>query len=277
MGEYVTLRRRKEARLDRMEAAVAALKPALAAYAREHGGRFILFGSAARREMRPDSDVDIYVDFPTGPHRDAIGFAEDTCWRLGLKPDILGFTLPTGRLGARLKAEGLVLPGDEERWSSPMSNEDRWGDVLDAARSAAFHFRAAEEIFAEGGLEARGPEAYRARMAFYHAMQSGHTALESALKRALVAVGEHLPTGAEWHKELLTRATQPLGPRGHPILGADLAAAVGETLGFRHFASHAYDAPFLDYKARPAVEAGRCIADQIEAALAAFAQKINQN
>jgi predicted nucleotidyltransferase len=255
-----------------MEAAVADLKAALAQYARGHGGRFILFGSAARREMRADSDVDIFVDFPTGAHMQAIRFAEEACWRLGLKPDILGFAGPTGRLGARLKLEGLVLPGDEERWSNPMSNEDRWGDVLDAARAAAFHFRAAEEIFREGGLEASGPRAYRARMAFYHAMQSGHTAVESALKRALVAVGERLPIGAEWHKDLLKRAAQPLGQRSQPILDAELATAVGETLGFRHFASHAYDAPFLDYKARPAVEAGGRIADQIETALAAFAE-----
>ena len=58
------------------EAAVAELKSVLAAYAREHGGRFILFGSAARREMHSGSDVDILVDFPAGPHMDAIGFAE---------------------------------------------------------------------------------------------------------------------------------------------------------------------------------------------------------
>lgn len=275
MGEYATLRERNGTSLARMEAAVAELKPALAAYAREHGGRFILFGSAARREMRPDSDVDIVVDFPAGPHMHAIGFAEEACWRLGLKPDILGFASPTGRLRARLKAEGLVLPGDEERWSSPMSNEDRWGDILDAARSAAFHFRAAERILLRGGLEDSGEVAYEHRMAFYHAMQSAHTALESALKRALVAVGKRLPTGAEWHKELLKRATRPLGPRGYPILDTDLAAAVGATLGFRHFASHAYDAPFLDHKARPAVEAGRRIADQIETALAAFAQRMS--
>jgi len=256
-----------------MTAAVEQLKPALAAYARAYGGRFVLFGSAARREMHPDSDVDIFVDFPDGVHMDAIRFAEDACWNLGLKPDILGFTAPTGRLGARLDAEGLVLPGDEERWSSPMSNEDRWDDVLDSARTAAEHFRAAGEIFDEGGLEASDVDGYRARMAFYHAMQSAHTALESALKRTLAALGERLPSGAEWHKALLRRATEPLGPGARPILDPELAAAVAETLGFRHFASHSFDTPFLDYKARPAVEAGRVIAERFESELAAFVER----
>jgi hypothetical protein len=111
-------------------------------------------------------------------------------------------------------------------------------------------------------------------MAFYHSMQSGHTAVESALKRTLTALGERVPTGAEWHRQLLKLATRPLGPRGRPILEADLAAALGDTLGFRHFASHAYDAPFLAHRAQPAVEAGRLVAEQIEAALAAFMQHV---
>jgi len=269
----------KERRADtvaRMQAAVAQLKPALAAYGREHGGRFILFGSAARREMRPGSDVDILVDFPAGPHTEAARFAEDACWRLGLTPDLLAFGWPAGRIRARIEEEGLVLPGDENRWSPPMSNADRWGDILDPAKSAAFHFRAAEDIFAEGGLEANDQSGYRDRMAFYHSMQSAHTSLESALKRALVAMGQRLPTGGEWHKQLLRMPTQPLGQGGEPILDDELAAAVTETLGFRHFASHAYDASFEPDKARPAVEAGRIIAERIERALAAFAEPNKQ-
>ena len=91
MGEHVTVRERNSAKVARMEAAVAELKPVLAAYAREHGGRFVLFGSAARREMHPDSDVDILVDFPDGARMQAMSFAEDACWERGLTPDILGF------------------------------------------------------------------------------------------------------------------------------------------------------------------------------------------
>ena len=264
MGEHVTVRERNSAKVARMEAAVAELKPVLAAYAREHGGRFVLFGSAARREMHPDSDVDILVDFPDGARMQAMSFAEDACWERGLTPDILGFGRPAGRLRKHIEEEGLVLPGDEERWSNPMSNEDRWGDILDAAKSAASHFDAAERVFHRGGLEGAGDAGYERRMAFYHAMQSGHTALESALKRVLAALGERPPAGSEWHKALIREAARPLGPGG-PVLSPELVAAADETRKFRHFASHSYDEPFDPEEARPAVEAARLLAARLEA------------
>lgn len=277
MAEHATLRERTETKVARMEAAVAELKPALAAYAREHGGRFVLFGSAARREMRADSDVDIYVDFSGRTQSEAASFAEDVSWRLGLRPDILAFSSPAGRFRERVESEGLILPGDENRWAEPMTNDERWGDILDAARSAAFHFRAAEEIFTEERLEATDQAGYRAGMAFYHAMQSGHTALESALKRVLVALGEQPPSGSEWHKELIRQSTQISGPGGRPVLGPELAAAADKARGFRHFASHAYDKPFKPDEARPAVEAGRMIADRIEAELAVLAGEFDRD
>jgi hypothetical protein len=68
-------------------------------------------------------------------------------------------------------------------------------------------------------------------MAFYHAMQSGHTALESALKRVLAVLGERPPAGSEWHKELIQQAARPrAGACAHP----ELVAAADETRSFRH-------------------------------------------
>ena len=275
MSAGSALQESKAASAERMQAAVAELKPALAAYARDHGGRYVLFGSAARREMRDDSDVDILIDFPDGAHMDAISFAEDACFRLGLKPDILGFGWPAGRLLARVNDEGLVLPGDENRWSRPMSEEHRWGDILDAARSAATHFRAAERMFLQGGLEETGDIGYDRRMAFYHAMQSAHTALESALKRMLMAVGRTPPSGPEWHKNLIGETARLLASGG-PVLSKELVRAADETRRFRHFASHAYDEPFKADEARPAVEAARIVADRIESELAAFAERLKR-
>jgi hypothetical protein len=51
-------------------------------------GRFLLFGSAARGQMRFDSDVDILVDFPPDTLDDAWNFAEHACWDRHLEPDI---------------------------------------------------------------------------------------------------------------------------------------------------------------------------------------------
>ena len=62
MSRVVTLSEIKAAEAARRREAVTALKVDLAAYARTHGGRFLLFGSAARGTMRYDSDVDILVE-----------------------------------------------------------------------------------------------------------------------------------------------------------------------------------------------------------------------
>jgi len=56
MQQIVTLAERKAAEAARRQAAVEALVPVLAACARAHGGRFLLYGSTARGTMKHDSD-----------------------------------------------------------------------------------------------------------------------------------------------------------------------------------------------------------------------------
>ena len=91
MQRIVTLSERKAAEAVRRRDAVAALAVALSAYARAHGGRFLLYGSAARGTMKYDSDVDLLLDFPDGALTDAWDFAETACWDRELKPDLLPF------------------------------------------------------------------------------------------------------------------------------------------------------------------------------------------
>jgi predicted nucleotidyltransferase len=93
MGDgIVTLKERKAREAERRRQAVAELREVLAAYAREHRGRYLLFGSAARGGMRYDSDVDILVDFPREALNDAWNFAERACWDRKLDPDITPFS-----------------------------------------------------------------------------------------------------------------------------------------------------------------------------------------
>jgi predicted nucleotidyltransferase len=89
MERIVTLPERKATEAARKAAAVADLLPLLAAYARARGGRFLLFGSAARRQMKWDSDVDLLLDFPEDAMSAAWVFAERACWDRDLDPDIL--------------------------------------------------------------------------------------------------------------------------------------------------------------------------------------------
>ena len=109
MGEYLTLSERKAAKVAAMKDAIVELQPQLAAYAHAHGGRFVLFGSAARGDLRFDSDVDVLVDFPISEEAAAIIFAEDECVRRGLKGDVLSASMVDRRLRDRADREGQVL------------------------------------------------------------------------------------------------------------------------------------------------------------------------
>lgn len=72
MQRIGTIPERQAAEAARRSAAVADLLPELARYARTHGGRFLLFGSAAREQMKWHSDVDLLVDFPDAQLSDAL-------------------------------------------------------------------------------------------------------------------------------------------------------------------------------------------------------------
>ena len=93
----------------RRAAAVRSLEEALTAFARGRGGRFILYGSAATGRMADHSDVDLIVDFPTEHRREALDFAEDEMWRLGLLPDIRPRDYCSDAFLARVLSEGRVL------------------------------------------------------------------------------------------------------------------------------------------------------------------------
>lgn len=83
----VTLKERHRRKMDRMARAIVAIDAALLAYAREHGGRFIRFGSTAEGRMRDHSDVDIIADFPGEASLVAADFAEGVCLANDMMPD----------------------------------------------------------------------------------------------------------------------------------------------------------------------------------------------
>jgi hypothetical protein len=109
MGPYLTLRERHERALGHYRQSVEALKPVLEAYAREHRGAFILFGSAARGTPHDQSDVDILADFPDESAMAACAFAEDSCWGLGVKPDVRPVIWTSDKVVARAREEGVIL------------------------------------------------------------------------------------------------------------------------------------------------------------------------
>lgn len=116
----------------------------------------------------------------------------------------------------------------------------RWLDVESAAREAVGHFRNAVAIFGEGGFGDPGLAGYKASMAFMHAMQSGHTSMESALCRILDILGEERPTGTAWHDDLIRRVRGERPGSRPPILSPSAADHADETRRFRHLAMRTY-------------------------------------
>ena len=152
-------------------------------------------------------------------------------------------------------------------------SDARWIEVDDAAAAATKHFGMAADLFAAGGFDGDDIGAYRASMALMHAMQSGHTSLESALVRILGLLGEEAPSGQEWHADLIRRVAREIA--GRPaILPPDLAKAAGQTRRFHHIAMKGYGS-FDPELARPSVLAAGFVARNLGPAIAAFRAMID--
>ena len=249
-----------------LRAALGELDRDLAAYAATHGGRFTLFGSARRGEMDEASDVDVLVDFPTERSGPAEDFAEKRAYALGLRPDIhlRSWSPPK-----------LLREVERDEAGEPMTDDRGWSLALDAADSASRHFGEASDLYRDGSISLGGREGYRALMAFFHAMQSGHTSAESALRRALRIAGDHIPTGEKWHEALIALCATPMEGRRPAILPPDLAAHADETRKFRHRAMHGYDAEFAMERADIAVQSAAELARSLRPALERFRAELD--
>lgn len=109
MTSYPILAERKAARVAEIRRALVLLRERLRDYARAHGGKFLLYGSAARDELRYDSDVDLVLDFPPGTESDAWRFAEEACWDLKLEPDITTASWSKPEFLERVRKDAVIL------------------------------------------------------------------------------------------------------------------------------------------------------------------------
>jgi HepT-like protein len=151
-------------------------------------------------------------------------------------------------------------------------SDARWADVESDVVAVALHFGNAVDLHARGGFNIENQlEKYARGYALMHAMQSGHTSAESAMRRILDILREDRPTGEDWHKALIARLAKPLtGEHARPaLLPHEVASDLYETLGFRHRAMHSYG-DFDASKAAPAIEAAARLKDSFAAAVAEF-------
>jgi len=106
---FPTLAQRKARRVASLHEAVATLCDRLEHYARTHGGRFLLYGSAARGELRYDSDIDLLLDFPEDRLSEAWRHAESICHDLGLQPDLCPLAWCGAEFAARVRDHAVTL------------------------------------------------------------------------------------------------------------------------------------------------------------------------
>ena len=105
-------------------------------------------------------------------------------------------------------------------------------------------------------------------MAFMHAMQLAHTALEDGLLGILDLLDETAPIGSTWSRDLIVRVGADL-PGRPAILPPELATAAAETERFRRFVltePRRFD-PALS---GPSVAAAEMLAARLPAAFQAF-------
>jgi hypothetical protein len=70
-----------------------------------------------------------------------------------------------------------------------------------------------------------------------------YTGVENVFKRVCVELGETLPTGASWHRDLLDSISEPNNVRT-AVISRDLCRRLEEYLKFRHFFRQAYSFQF---------------------------------
>lgn len=150
----------------------------------------------------------------------------------------------------------------------------RWFLAERDFESASQHFSMACRIFEHGGFDRSDISGYMAEGAFLHAIGSGHTSLESGLKRIFAILGEDVPMDHEsWHRDLIELAGADIEGRGR-VLPPGLCAHAQETRKMRNVARHNYDF-FLKSKAALVIESAKVLAEQLPKCLRDFVRRID--
>jgi hypothetical protein len=70
-------------------------------------------------------------------------------------------------------------------------------------------------------------------------LHSFYNGIENIFKRTVLELGDPMPDGESWHKDLLDGMTQATGNR-KPVLSGGLRTRLKEYMEFRHLFRHAY-------------------------------------
>ena len=109
VDRIVTIAERRARALTARRDAIAAVMEKLGAYAKAKGGKFHVFGSVAKQQIREISDLDLIIDFPPDLERQAWARAERICSSHGVPHDIHATSMSSGAFLTRARATSLTL------------------------------------------------------------------------------------------------------------------------------------------------------------------------
>jgi hypothetical protein len=98
-------------------------------------------------------------------------------------------------------------------------------------------------------------------------LSSVYHGVENILKQGLAALGQPLPTGAAWHRDLLQSGCR------HAIITPRLRDELATFMAFRHFFTHAYGFDLDPDRLRPLVRELPPVYGRFQKAVRQFARK----
>ena len=152
--------------------------------------------------------------------------------------------------------------------------DERWIEVEADFQSAVRYFEKARKLYALGTSARDDEQEDTYALAFMHAMQAGHTSLESGLVRIMKMVDEVPPEGDGWHADLAKRMSEPIEGKRPAFFAPDLARAADLPRRFRHVAARTYD-DFNWEDARRPVEAAQVVVSSLMRAFEGFREGLD--
>lgn len=103
-----------------------------------------------------------------------------------------------------------------------------------------------------------------------------YAGLERIFQQIATTIDANLPTGGEWHRELLQQMQSDLPDLRPPVLSAEAIQALDEFLRFRHVVRHIYAFQFDPDQVARLVQLMPSAFHQVQTELLAFAEFLEQ-
>lgn len=111
----------------------------------------------------------------------------------------------------------------------------------------------------------------RSSASILHDFYSG---IEKIFERIALAIDNNLPSGEEWHSELLMQMTKPFNKRKEVVISEELFQKLKEYLRFRHLFRHIYGFELKWVRIKPLCKDMENVLDKFREEIESFLNKI---